>query len=184
MKYAMLPLLLISGAALAQNPRAGVLQEWEVQKLLQNLETQTKRLPGVMEQIKPDTWVPKGAPEAYIGQWTSCQAEVKYLLSSSDALIQQPERLTVALETYFRMQAVETMLGSLIEGIRKYQNPALADLVRSVVDENSSNRDKLRQYVQDLAAEKEQEFIVADKEAQRCRATLMRQPSPKPGRKN
>jgi hypothetical protein len=98
-------------------------------------------------------------------------------------LIKQPERLTLALETYFRMQAVDTMLGSLIEGIRKYQNPSLAELVQGVVDENSANRDKLRQYIQDLAAQKEQEFAVADKEAQRCRATLMRQPAPT-GRKS
>jgi hypothetical protein len=184
MKSVLVVCLLAANAALAQNPPAGVLQEWEVQKLLQNLETQTKHLPGVMEQIKPETWVSKGAPDTYTAVWTSSQAEVKYLLASSDALIKQPERLTVALETYFRMQAVETMLGSLIEGIRRYQNPALADLVQGVVDENSANRDKLRQYVQDLAGQKEQEFAVADREAQRCRATLMRQPAHSAGKKN
>ena len=176
MKYALL-ICLAASSALAQSPPPGVLQEWEVQKLLQNLEAQTTHLPAVINQIKPDTWIANGAPETYLAQWTSSQAELKYLLASSEALIKQPERLTVALETYFRMQAMDTMLGSLIEGVRKYQNPALADLVRGVVDENSANRDKLRQYIQDLAAQKEQEFAVADKEAQRCRATLMRQPA-------
>ena len=73
--------------------------------------------------------------------------------------------------------------GSVVEGVRKYQNPALANLMQGVLGENSANRDRLRQYVQDLAAQKEQEFAVADKEAQRCRATLMRQQAP-PGRKN
>ena len=184
MKYVLLASLVTASVVFAQNPpSSGVLQEWEVQKLMQNLEAQTKHLPGVIGQIKPDTWIPKGAPETYLAQWNNSQAELKYLLASSDALIKQPERLTVALETYFRMQALDTMLGSLIEGIRKYQNPALAELVQGVVDENSANRDKLRQYVQDLAAQKEQEFTVADKEAQRCRAQLMRQPATT-GRKN
>ena len=177
--------VLFASNALAQSPPAGVLSEWEVQKLLQNLETQAKHLAPVIDQIQPETWLAKGAPDAYVSQWKSGQAELKYLLQSSDALIKQPERLTVALETYFRMQAMETTLGSLIEGIRKYQNPSLADLVQSIVNENGSNRDKLRQYIQDLAAQKEQEFLVADREAQRCRGAILKQPAPvQRGRKN
>ena len=44
--------------------------------------------------------------------------------------------------------------------------------------ENSTNRDRLRQYLQDLATQKEEEFQVADREAQRCRAALLKQPAP------
>ena len=73
--------------------------------------------------------------------------------------------------------AMESTFGSVIEGIRKYQNPALADLVQAVMGENSTNRDRLRQYIQDLAEQKEQEFRVVDQEAQRCRETLLHQPS-------
>ena len=170
--------LMFASSLRAQSPPAGVLSEWEVQKLLQNLEAQAQHLGPVIDQVKPETWVAKGAPETYTAQWKSGQAELKYLLGSSEALIKQPERLPLALETYFRMQAMETTLGSLIEGIRKYQNPSLADLVQSVVNENSSNRDKLRQYIQDLATQKEQEFVVADREAQRCRGTILKQPAP------
>src|SRR5689334_7109726 len=170
--------IVFASAALAQSPPAGVLSEWEVQKLLQNLEAQAQHLGPVIDQVKPEIWVAKGAPEAYVSQWKNGQAELKYLMGSSEALIKQPEWLALALETYFRMQAMETTLGSLIEGIRKYLNPALADLVQSVVNENSSNRDKLRQYIQDLATQKEQEFVVADREAQRCRGTILKQPAP------
>ena len=185
MKLSLGMFVVFAGRALAQAPTAGVLSEWDVQKLMQNLETQAKHLSPVIDQIKPETWIANGAPETYVSQWKSGQAELKYLLQASDALIKQPERLTLALETYFRMQAMESTLGSLIEGIRKYQNPALADLVQSVVNENGSNRDKLRQYIQDLAAQKEQEFQVADREAQRCRGTILKQPAPiQRGRKN
>ena len=72
------------------------------------------------------------------------------------------------------MQAVDSTLGSLTEGVRKYQNPALASIMQAVIAENSTNRDRLRQYLQDLATQKEQEFQVADREAQRCRAALLR----------
>jgi hypothetical protein len=189
MKFGLLTcLVFLSSAASAQSPPAngvgaagvatgGVASEWDVRKLLDSLDLQAQHVKPIIDQVKPETWVAKGAPKAYVTQWTAAQAELKYLLGSSEALSKQPERLTLALETYFRMQALESTLSSVTEGIRKYQNPALADLMQSVVTENSSNADKLRQYVQDLAAQKEQEFQIADREAQRCRETLVKQPA-------
>ena len=106
-------------------------------------------------------------------------SQLKYLIASADAFGRQPERLPLGLDAYFRMQAMESMLGSLIEGVRNYQNPALASVMQSVIAENSTNRNRLRQYLKDLATQKEQEFQVADREAQRCRAALLQQPAPK-----
>jgi hypothetical protein len=179
MKSGLLTCLVFASCLLsAQSPPAsGVASEWDVRKLLDSLDLQAQHVKPIIDQVKPETWVAKGAPQAYVTQWTTAQAELKYLLSSSDALSKQPERLTLALDTYFRMQALESTLGSVTEGIRKYQNPALADLMQSVVAENSSNADKLRQYVQDLATQKEEEFQVADREAQRCRESLVKRPA-------
>jgi hypothetical protein len=81
------------------------------------------------------------------------------------------------LELLFRIRALESMLGSLGDGLRKYQNPPMADLLNAAVAENLANRDRLQQYVMELATEKEQEFRVADQEAQRCRQSISRQPS-------
>lgn len=171
-------LVFASGLASAQSiPAGGVASEWDVRKLLDSLDLQAQHVKPIIDQVKPEAWVAKGAPKAYVMQWATAQAELKYLLSSSDALSKQPERLTLALDTYFRMQALEATLSSVTEGIRKYQNPALADLMQAVVSENSSNADKLRQYVQDLATQKEEEFKIADREAQRCRESLMKQPA-------
>ena len=82
------------------------------------------------------------------------------------------------MNVYFRVQALEARLTSLVDGVRNYQNPAVGDLIVGIVGENSGNRDKLRQYISDLADQKEQELAVADKEAQRCRVQLNRQPAP------
>ena len=180
MKFTILAIFLFASTlALAQpSPsRGGVSSEWDVRKLLEGLDLQAQHLKPIIERIKPETWVANGAPEAYVVQWKTGQAELRYLLSSSEALARQPDRLTLALDTYFRMLAMESTFGSVIEGIRKYQNPALADLVQAVMAENSTNRDRLRQYIQDLAEQKEQEFKVVDHEAQRCRDTLLHQPS-------
>lgn len=172
--------LLFAVASMAQTaPPAGVSSEWDVRKLLDGLDIQAQHLKPIIDQVKPEAWVSKGAPEAYVAQWKSAQAELRYLLSSSEALSRDPEKLTLALDTYLRMQTMESTLGSLVEGIRKYQNPALADLTQAVVTENSNNRDRLLEYLRELAAQKEQEFQVADREAQRCRGTLLNQPATK-----
>ncbi len=140
--------------------------------LVQSLQTQAQRLRPLLDRIKPESWLSRGAPAAYVQQLRSSQAELRYTMQSSDAFAKQPERLPLALDTYFRMQSMDTVLGSLIEGIRKYQNPGDAALVQGVINENSGNRDRLREYIRELANEKEKEFEIADREAQRCRGAL------------
>src|ERR1700687_2231933 len=154
MKLALLSCLMLR-ASFGQN---GVSSEWDIRKLLESLDLEAQHLKPVVDQVKPEDWVAKGAPSAYVTQWKTAQAELRYLLSSSEALARQPDRLTLALDTYFRMLAMESTFGSVLEGIRKYQNPALAELVQAVMGENSVNRDRLRQYIQDLAEQKEQEI--------------------------
>lgn len=163
-------------AAAARAQTAGVPTEWDTRKTLSEISAQVKRWKPLLDQMRPQDWIAKGAPDTYVAQLKSAQAELGYLLASTQQLARDPEKLSVTLETLFRMQALESMLESLGEGIRRYQNPALADLLRGIVAENAGNRDKLRQYAVELAALREQEFQVMNREAQRCRAKLSKQP--------
>jgi hypothetical protein len=56
--------------------------------------------------------------------------------------------------------------------VRTYQNPAVGDLIESVLRSNSANRDGLRAYITDLAARKEQEFTIVNNDAQSCRTEM------------
>jgi hypothetical protein len=184
MRYTLVFFLSLASVALAlgqtsQPPEAGVASEWDARKMIDALSTQAQHLKPVVDQVQPAEWVSKGASESYVAQWNTVQAQLKYLISASEAFSRQPERMQLGLETYFRMEAVESRLGSLTEGVRKYQNPALAMIMQAVIAENSNNRDRLRQYLTDLATQKEEEYRVADREAQRCRASLLSQPAPK-----
>jgi hypothetical protein len=163
----------------AATANQGVASEWDARKIIDALNAQAQHLKPLLDQVQPSDWASKGASETYVAQWNTTEAQIKYLISSSEAFSRQPERLPLGLDTYFRMQAVESTLGSLTEGVRKYQNPALASIMQEVIAESSTNRDRLRQYLQDLATQKEQEFQVADREAQRCRGALLQQPAPK-----
>jgi len=197
MKFALVSCLSLASVALAlgqtadPNPPAeapnsqpsatqqGVASEWDARKMIEALGAQAQHVKPIIDQVQPAEWQSKGASGTYVAQWNTAQAQLKYLIASADAFSRQPERLPLGLDAYFRMQAMESVLGSLVEGVRKYQNPALASLMQSVIAENSTNRDRLRQYLQDLATQKEQEFEVADREAQRCRAAMLQQPAPK-----
>ena len=163
-------------AALAQNPTS-VTAEWDISPTIAALSTQATRLKPILDQLTPQQWVEKGAPDTYIQQHKRALDELRYLTDSAKLLGLQPERLTMALDTYFRLQSLEMRLNSLVDGVRNYQNPAIGDLLMGVLAENSANRDKLRQYITDLAATKEQEYKIVDQEAQRCRGVLTHQPT-------
>ena len=159
--------------------------EWDVRANLTSLVEQTQRLMPVLEAVKPELWSQKGAPDAYQAQWKSIVAEIDYIGRVAGELEREPERLTLALETHFGLQSLDAMLNSLNEGIRRYHNPALADLLSGTMTASAAQREKLRQYIVQLAAAKEQELKVMDLEAQRCRAMVSRQLPAKgaPGKK-
>jgi D-hexose-6-phosphate mutarotase len=166
---------LLSGCVWGQS--TGFDNEWDVRKLLQTLTAGTKRVRPILEQADPQKWNDASSGQAYSAQWKTALNEIQYLNTTTEGFAKQPERLTLALETYFRLQAMETSLSSFVDGMRKYGNPAVADLLEGTMRENSANREHLKQYITELAQTKEQECQIMDKEAQRCRATLSKQPS-------
>jgi hypothetical protein len=161
-------------AAGAQQP-AGLPPEWEVKDNLAALTQQIDGLKPLLESVKPDQWAAQGAPEAYQTQWKSVADEIGYVGRTSGELSADPERLSRALELYFRVQSLDQMAESLNEGIRKYQSPELAGLIRERLSGTSAAREKLRQYIVLLAVVQEGQAKVMSEEAQRCRGTLSRQ---------
>jgi hypothetical protein len=135
------------------------------------------RLTSVLDRLTPEEWVKKGAPRAYMDQWKSGRERTLDLVRASQALSQDPERLTYALEAFFRLQALDAVLNSVADAVHTYQNPALAELLRGIMAENDTNAGRLREHVVDLAKTKELEFQVVDQEAQRCRGFLSKQPN-------
>ena len=161
-------------AASAQTPQASMSNEWDVRKTLASITTHAERLAPFLEQVQPENWAAGGAPGGYVTQAKSSRSLLQTIIASSQGLNRDPEKLSEELELLFHIRTLESMLGSLSEGIRKYKNPAMADLLNSAVAENAGNRDRLQGYILELARAKEQEFHVADQEAQRCRQSLSR----------
>jgi prophage DNA circulation protein len=162
----------------AQN--AGVTSQWDLKATVESVARHSGRLRQILDELRAKEWVASGASATYAQQLDSAKIQTVGVQNAAANLEREPEKLSLALDTFFRLQGLETVLASLVEGTRKYQNPALADLISGIAAENSSASQQLRQYVVDLAALKEEEYRVMDQEAQRCRGMLTRQPKPAP----
>jgi len=169
-------LLLFVGMCSIHAQQAGIENEWDFHKTLDAIAVHADRLAPFVDQIHPENWTAAGAPEAYVAQAKACRDEVRGIAAAARTLSRSPEKLSDSLQLLFRIRGLETRLASLGEGLRKYQNPAMGEMLSSAVAGNGGNRDRLQQYTLELATEREQEFRVADEEAQRCRQSLSRQP--------
>jgi hypothetical protein len=162
-----------SQTASPQAAPAGLEPAWDIAVILQEIGGNAARLLPALDQVDAKGWVAKGASETYLAQLDSSKQQARALADGARALARNPEKLSVSLELFFRIEGLETMLGSLQEGIRKYQGAQAAQSLAAVYAEGGANRERFRSYIVNLAAEREQQFTVMDREAQRCRGTLM-----------
>jgi len=166
---------LVSMAASCVSAQQPTMQnDWDIHKTLDAIALHAERLAPFFDQIHPENWIAAGAPQAYVTQAKTCRSELLAIAAAARELSRNPEKLTGALQLLFRIRALEARLDSLGEGIRKYQSPPMAEMLHGAAAEDAVNRDRLEQYSLELAVAREQEFHVADEEAQRCRQSLSR----------
>jgi len=161
-------------------PSAGLETAWEIAPVLEEISAHASRLLPELDRIDVRAWVEKGASETYLEQLQSAKDQSKALADQAKALSRSPEKLSAGLVVLFRIQALEAIVGSLVEGTRKYQGAGAAQELAGLAAENGANRDRFQHYLVNLAADEEQRVAVMDKEAQRCRGTLSRQPASRP----
>lgn len=171
-----LTLLFCAAAALVHaqtsGSAAGLTPPWDVAVILNEIGANAGRLLPALDQLDTKAWVAKGASDTYTAQWQSCRDQARALADGAKALAGNPERLAPSLELYFRTEGLDQMLTSLEDAARKYQGSPAAEAVASTWAEGSVNRGRFRTYIVDLAADRERQYEMMDKEAQRCRNSL------------
>jgi uncharacterized protein (DUF3084 family) len=154
----------------------------QVLTALRGIGDHAARLLPMLDQIRAKDWVSQGAPETYAVQVETARRQIQAIETEMAALEKNAEGMQQCMKALFRVQAFHGALDSMLGGLRKYQNPALADLIQSVAAEDQGAIERLESYVLELADEKEQVFQVVEHEAQRCRADLSKAPAPKKGK--
>jgi hypothetical protein len=170
---------------LVAQDQAGLQPDWDIGIILGEMSAHATRLVPTLDKVNARAWVAKGASETYAAQLQSSKDQARAIAKDAEALRRNPEKLSKCLELYFRIDGMEQMISSLLEGIRKYQDPKLAVELAGQSAENGTNRTRFQAYIVSLASQREQECAVMDQEAQRCRSIVATQPPPKPasGRK-
>jgi type II secretory pathway component GspD/PulD (secretin) len=168
----------IALASAQQPPPAGLETPWDVRKILTDVTAQATQLKPLLPQLNPQQWADRGASTTYILQWQAAQRQVDDVQTFARQLSQKTDSLSLALEVYFRLEALEVTARSLDEGAERYGTRAHADKLAAYVAYSFDSRQRLRDYLKDLAASTEQNFKIADEEAQRCRGIISKEAPP------
>ena len=162
----------------------GIESAWSVKDILDDLLKDNEKLEPLLAQMNPQDWAArKGASTAYIQQWQEAHQQLKDVIAVSKQLSQKTESLPLALDDYFRLEALEVTSRSLQEATSRYGDRFTADQMNGLIARNFSRRERFRDYIRDLANSQEQNFKLADEEAQRCRGMISREPVPKKTKK-
>jgi hypothetical protein len=164
----------------AQQPIAAIPGDEPTIALYSRLAEHAGRLIPMLAQMKTEVWVAKGASETYVQQTTSVTVQLQAVQHDMRSLQQHPDALQEGMKALFRVQAFHRSLDSVLSGLRRYQNPALADLIVSVAGEDTPDLQQLENHLVEIAAQKDKEYTVVEREAQRCRGMLVREPVPAP----
>lgn len=172
-------ILLLATGCYAQQSPAGIENPWDVRAILTSISKGTAELKPLLDSLTPQQWSDqKGAPTTYILQWQTAERQVNDLTVTTKLLAVKTESLSLALDEYFRLEALDVTTRSLEEGTRRYATRQAADKLSQIIARNFTNREKFRDYIRDLASSTEQNFKIADEEAQRCRGMISKEPGP------
>ena len=156
---------------------AGLESAWMLRTILDELVKDNEKLEPLLAQMNPQEWVAKkGASDVYLQQWQIAHTQLNEVMAASKLLAQKTESLPLALDDYFRLEALEVTSRSLQEAVTRYGDRFTADQLNGLIARNFSRRERFRDYIRDLAASSELNFKLADEEAQRCRGMISREP--------
>ncbi|MEI9974174.1 MAG: hypothetical protein WDO73_20250 [Ignavibacteriota bacterium] len=133
---------------------AGLESNWEIAPVLQEIGLHATRVLPLLDRADATQWASKGAPAAYAAQLQSSKDQARALSDEAKALAANPEALAGTLQVLFREQGLETLLVSVAEAVRKYQSQPLAQEFVAMAAASGASRDRLEQYVVNLAAER------------------------------
>jgi hypothetical protein len=152
----------------------GMLPRWEVEEMAKSLQEHAASLEQLLEQVRPKEWSQKGASAAYEEQYDMLRSELSNVSLSAQNLGRNPEKISVVVDTFLWLDRSGSMLQSMTDGVERYQNAALAALLRSAIARGQGAQEKLKEYMRELAVDREAQLEIAHSEAQRCRESLVK----------
>src|SRR5580704_1740053 len=110
----------------------------QVTAIAGQISQRSEHLKPMFEQVHAEEWVTKGAPEAYVSQWRSLTEQNQAIEADMAVIGQSPEAMPDIMKALFRVHRFDIDLDGLLASVRRYQNPALADLIESVAADDQN----------------------------------------------
>lgn len=154
----------------------GMMPGWEVREMAEELVANGESVAQILDNVRPKEWIQDGAPEAYVQQHESLQKDLESMVLSAQSLARDPERLSYAVDTFLWLDRFHSMTASMSAGVRRYQSAPVSDLLDAATGKSAGAIAQLKQYMRQLAVATEQHMEIADSEAQRCRAEMVKRP--------
>ena len=171
-------LFFLPASVVAAQAPPGAAPDWDQRPRIEKLGRDVALLKPIFDRIQPESWTVEGGSEAYQKQHKACLDGLSGVQNAIARWSAQPDRLSLMLETLIRIESLDQQAISLSQGVRHYQNPAVADLLDSILGSFSGGLEWLRAQSLEMAEQREKELDVAQKEAQRCRTQIL-QPRPR-----
>jgi hypothetical protein len=155
----------------------GLETPWEMAPMFQELSAHAGRLLPLIEGANAEAWVRSGgASDTYLAQKQSALDQARALAIEAKALAVAPEKLSLGLQVLIRLQSLDAMVGSIADAVRRYQTAREAQELVKVAAESGNTRDRIQYYLVNLATQREKDYEVMDREAQRCRGIMTQAP--------
>lgn len=172
--------LLLACPLLPAQAPGGVAAEWNTRENIAAMGKKLQEVRPILDQLKPQQWVEKGASDGYVQQFESVLEELRGVEWSLGNLSKSPEKLSFAVDSYLRVQSMRGKVSSVNEAVRRYQNAAIAELIDAYLADSSGSQNELMVYLRELSEQKEAELEVMAEETQRCRVErIQRRPAAK-----
>ena len=163
-------------ASAAGQTQAGLATDWDIRSQMKRFSDHARSFGPLLAEIRVEPWLKEGASDTYVRQLASAKAELQNVTAAAERFASDPERLTLALEAFFRLQGMEALVESLKAGVQRYQSSELAARLTRLLAEDANLLAALQRHITDLASTREQEIQIMNQEAQRCRALILKQP--------
>jgi len=170
-------LFMAIGLFAQESQSQGVPTEWEARKKIDALSASVADVEAALGKLDVERWKKALAPDAYLEQLESAKRQLGSSKAALSELRESPEKLSTAFEIFLRFEALDFMLNSVREAARKYEDGAAADDFEAKIGASLGARDQFRTYLLDLAKERDAQYAVLLKEAQRCRTEVNAPPA-------
>lgn len=162
----------------ASTQPAGLTPPWEATRIVEDLREPAGKLNAALGRLTVRLWEGPAAPN-YVGIVESARRQISAIGAALELLAKQPDRLTSVVRLFVALQQIEPSLDNAARGAEQFQSLEAAQDIRQATNAFMNRRQRLVEYMLELASFMEKNTGLQQQELDACRRELfLRQQAP------